>query len=340
MTVTANNKNMGRRCLALTLLSALGLAVFSGPALAQDKYPSKPIRILVPYAPGGATDIVARALGDQLKNILGQAIVVDNRPGAFGIIAIEEMARAAPDGHTLMLGNVTTNAITPVLHASKFSIKYDQDVVPVARLVDIPAFLVVTTRNFEPKTLAEFVDYAKKNKGRVRYGHVGVGSYPHYDGEVFARRAGIEMLAIPNKAGASGILKDLGTGDVQMAFINVASSAGLLKSGQIRALAAVNPTRLASYPDVPTFAELGYKDVGTVAWQGLFAPAKTPQAVLDTLNAAILKAMENPQLREIFARQLFNIVPTKSSDEARKWLADEIASWRKITDEVKLDLGN
>jgi tripartite-type tricarboxylate transporter receptor subunit TctC len=334
-----NKKTTSRRCV-LALLSAAAVALTGAAASAQDKYPSKPIRILVPYAPGGATDIVARALGDQLKNVLGQAIVVENRPGAFGIIAIEEMARSKPDGYTLMLGNVTTNAITPVLHASKFTIKYDQDVTPIARLVDIPAFIVATSRNFAPKTLAEFVDYAKKNPGKIRYGHVGVGSYPHYDGEVFARRAGIDMLAIPNKAGASGILKDLGTGDVQMAFLNVASSAGLLKSGQIRALAAVNPSRLKDYPDVPTMAEAGFKDVGTLAWQGLFAPGATPKEVIDTLNAAILKALDTPQLKESFGRQYFNIVPTKSHDEAKKWLADEIEAWRKITSDVKLDLGN
>jgi len=332
--------NTGLRRLALTVLSAAGIAVSGAAASAQDKYPSKPIRVLVPYAPGGATDIVARAVGDQLKNVLGQAFVVENKPGAFGIIAIEEMARSKPDGYTLMLGNVTTNAITPILHASKFSINYDKDVTPVARINDIPAFVVVTTRNFAPKTMAEFVEYAKKNPGKVRYGHVGVGSYPHFDGEMLAKKAGIEMLGVPNKAGAAGILKDLATGDVQMAFLNVASSAGLVKSGQIKPIAVVNPTRLPDYPDVPTMDEVGMKGVGTLAWQGLFAPGGTPKEVLDTLNKGIVKALDAPALKESFGRQYFNIVPTKSHDEAKKWLADDIAAWRKITSDVKLDLSN
>src|SRR3954463_4554069 len=149
------------------LLSTLAFAM-GGPALAQDRYPSKPVKIMVPYAPGGGTDITARIFGDHMKNSLGQQFVVENKPGAFGILAIEEMARSKPDGYTLMIGNVSTNAITPVVFPSKFAISYDKDVVPVARLVDIPEFLLVTTKDFPPKTAAEFVDYAKKNKGKVR----------------------------------------------------------------------------------------------------------------------------------------------------------------------------
>jgi tripartite-type tricarboxylate transporter receptor subunit TctC len=292
----------------------------------------------VPYAPGGATDIVARILGEQLRAQLGQSFVVENKPGAFGILAIEEMARAKPDGYTLMIGNVSTNAITPILFPKKFSIDYAKDVVPVARLVDIPAFIVVTTKDFPPKTFKELIDYAKQNKGKVRYGHVGVGSYPHFDTEVFSRRAGIEMIPIPNKAGASGLLKDMATGDVQVCFLNVASSGPMIKAGQIRPVALVNPQRLPDYPDVPTLTELGFPNVGTLAWQGLFAPAGTPKEVLDTLNKAILEAMEAPALKEAFGKQHFNIVPSKSADEAKTWLAEEIALWKKITDEVKIDI--
>jgi len=161
----------------------------------------------------------------------------------------------------------------------------------------------------------------------------------HYDTEVFARRAGnLDMIAIHNKAGASGVLKDMATGDIQFCFLNVASAGPLIKGGQIRPIALVNPTRLPEYPDVPTMAELGYADVGTLAWQALFAPAGTPKEVLDILNKAILQAMEAPQVKDTFAKQYFNIVPNKSAEEAKTWLADEIAHWRKITEEVKIDL--
>jgi tripartite-type tricarboxylate transporter receptor subunit TctC len=323
-----------RRLSAIAL--ALGLAFTAGTACAQDKYPSKPVKILVPYAPGGATDIVSRILGDQLRQILGQSFVTDNKPGAFGIIAIEEMARAKPDGYTLMIGNVSTNAITPLLFAKKLSISYDKDVLPVARLVDVPAFVLVS-KDFPAKTFAEFIAYAKQNKGKVRYGSVGVGSYPHYDAEVLAQRAGLDMIAIHNKAGASGLLKDMATGDVQVSFLNVASSAPLIKGGQVRPIAQINATRLPEYPDVPTIAEVGYPGVGTLAWQALFAPAGTPKEVLETLNKAILQAMEAPQVKEAFTKQYFNIVPSKSSDEAKAWLQDEMAQWKKITQEVKIE---
>jgi tripartite-type tricarboxylate transporter receptor subunit TctC len=320
------------------LLFGLGLVLNVSAASAQDKYPSKPVKILVPYAPGGATDIVSRILGEQLRSILGQSFVTENKPGAFGIIAIEEMAHAKPDGYTLMIGNVSTNAITPILFPKKFAINYEKDVVPVARLVDIPAFVVVS-KDFAPKTLPELIAHAKQNKGKVRYGTVGVGSYPHYDTEMFAKRAGgLDLIAIPNKAGASGVLKDMATGDVQFSFLNVASSAPMIKGGQIKPIAAVNPTRLPDYPDVPTMKELGFADVGTLAWQGMFAPAGTPKEVLDTLNKAILQAMDSPQVKETFAKQYFNIVPTKSTEEAKRWLQDEIALWKKTTDEVKIDI--
>ncbi len=326
------------RWLRSIFLSALCLAFAGLPAGAQEKYPSKPVRILVPYAPGGATDIVSRVLGEQLRTILGQPFVTENKPGAFGIVAIEEMARAKPDGHTLMIGNVSTNAITPVVFPKKFAIDYDKDVVPVARLVDIPEFLLVTTKDFPPKTVAEFVDYAKKNKGKVRYGSVGIGSYPHYDMAFFAAKAGLDMIHIPNKAGASGVVKDMAIGDVQAAFLNVASTAALIKGGQLRPLALVNEKHLPEYPDVPTMAEVGYPGVGTMAWQAIFVPGGTPKEVVDTLNKAILDALDAPAVKDAFAKQGFNIVPTKSSDEARTWLRGEMETWKKITDEVKIDL--
>src|SRR3954452_20489021 len=171
------------------LLSTLAFAM-GGPALAQDKYPSKPVKIVVPYAPGGGTDITARVFGDHLKNSLGQQFVVENKPGAFGILAIEEMARAKPDGYTLMIGNVSTNAITPVLFKNKFKIDFEKDVQAVARMDIYPSFIIATTTNFNVKSIAELVADAKKNPGKIRYSSAGVGSFPHYDMEIFARRAG------------------------------------------------------------------------------------------------------------------------------------------------------
>jgi tripartite-type tricarboxylate transporter receptor subunit TctC len=337
----ANDKRGWEETMRLiaTLIVLLACAIAGSPASAQDKYPSRTVKIVVPYGPGGATDIVARVLADQLKNKFGQAFIVENKPGGYGAIAIQELARSAPDGYTLMIGNVSTNAITPILFASKLALNYDKDVVPVMRLVDIPAFLVVTAKDFPPKTVAEFIDYTKKSPGKVNYGTVGVGSYPHYDMALFAKRAGdLDMAGIPNKAGASGVINDLLAGTVQVAFLNVASTAGNVKAGMLRALAQVNPTRLPQYPEVPTMAEAGFPGVGTAAWQALFAPAGTPPDVLEALRQAMAEALQAPSVVNTFKQQDFNIVPTGSLAEAKTWLAGEIENWRKITKEVKIEI--
>jgi tripartite-type tricarboxylate transporter receptor subunit TctC len=324
--------------LILIIVALTCLAFSADTAAAQDKFPSKPVKLLVPYGPGGATDIVARIVGEQLRQNLGQTFVVDNKPGAFGILAIEEMVRARADGYTLQVGNVSTNAITPVIVPEKFKINYDRDVVPVTNLIDVPAFLVVTLTNFVPTNVRELVEYAKKNAGKLRYGTVGAGSYPHYDMAYFGKRAGdLDMIAIHNKAGAAGVINDMITGDVQAAFLNVASTAAMIKAGKLRPLAVVNHQRLPDYPEVPTMAEVGFPDVGTVAWNAMFAPAGTPKPVLETLHKAAAEAMQAPAAKEALAKQHFNIVPSKSVDEAKTWLAGEIGIWKKITAEVKIE---
>jgi tripartite-type tricarboxylate transporter receptor subunit TctC len=326
--------------LSLILLSAAYLALTIATATAQDKYPSRPIKVIVPYAPGGATDIVARIIGDAVQKITGQGFVVINKPGAFGLLAIDEMAKSAPDGYTLMIGNVITNAITPILYSKKLPINYAKDVVAVTDLVDVPAFLMVTAADdFPPKTVPELIAYAKKNPGAVRYGTVGVGSYPHYDMAYLAKRAGdLDMVALPNRNGAAGVIQDMLRGDVQAGFLNVASSAGLVQAGKLRPLAVVNHTRLPEYPNIPTMQEIGYPDVGTVAWQGLFAPAATPKPVLEALFQAVTKAMQLPETVEKLNKQNFNIVPNKSLAGAKAWLADEMKHWENITSTVKIDI--
>jgi tripartite-type tricarboxylate transporter receptor subunit TctC len=323
--------------LTLALISALAL-IFGGTAFAQDKYPSKPIKIVVPYAPGGATDITSRIFGEQFKNILGQQVVVENKPGAFGILGIEEMARAKPDGYTLFVGNVSTNAITPVLFKNKLSIDFEKSVVSVTRLAIYPSFLITTTAGFDMKSVKDVVDFAKKNPGKVRYTSAGVGSFPHFDMEIFARRAGLDMIHIPNKTGAAGMINDLVVGDAQIAFLNAASSASMIKAGKLRPVAVLAEQRLKDYPDVPTLAEAGFPGVGTLHWQSMFAPAGTPKPVLDTIFKTAVEASKVPVLQEAFAKQLVSVKPNDSLAESQTWLNNELASWRKITAEVKIDL--
>lgn len=322
-------------------LALLGLAFCTVTASAQDKYPSKPVKIVVPYAPGGATDITSRLFGEQLRQILGQQFVVESKPGAFGILAIEEMARSKPDGYTLMVGNVSTNAITPNLFKKKFAIDYEKSVVSVSRLAIYPSFLITTTaQNFDVKNVAELIAYAKKNPGKLRYTSAGVGSFPHFDMEVFSKRAGAEMLHVPNKTGAAGMINDLVVGDAQTAFLNAASSASMIKAGKLKPIAVLAEQRLADYPNVPTLAEAGYPGVGTLHWQSMLAPANTPKEVLATLYKAIVEASKAPQLQEAFAKQLVSVKPNASLDESQAWLKSELAAWRKTVAEVKIELAD
>jgi tripartite-type tricarboxylate transporter receptor subunit TctC len=326
--------------LTAILLSAACL-MFATAAGAQDRYPSRAIKVLVPYAPGGSTDITARLIGDEIQKITGQSFLVINKPGAFGLLAIDEMAKSEPDGYTLMIGNVSTNAITPIIYKNKLNFDYRQRVTAVTNLVDVPAFLVVTTANdFPVKSMPELIDYAKKNPGKIHYGTVGNGSYPHYDMAYFAKRAGdLDMSALPNKNGASGVIQDMLRGDVQAAFLNVASTGGQVQAGKFRALAVVNHTRLADYPNTPTMKEAGYPDVGTIAWNGLFAPAATPKPVLDALYTIVVKALASPEVQEKFKKQNFNVVPSKSVADAQNWLAAEMKHWETVTGSVKIDIG-
>jgi len=326
--------------LAFIVLSAIVLAVGASAAQAQDKYPSKPIKIVLPYGAGSATDIITRIMCDQLRQVIGQPCVVENKPGAFGIIAIEEMARAKPDGYTLQVGNVSTNAITPVLFKNRFTIDYQKDVVAVARIADLPTFLMATTRNFPPKTLAEVIAYAKERPGKLKYASPGAGSFPHYDMEILAQRAGISMQVIHIKAGPPGYINDMTLGDIQLAYMNVATSAPQIKAGTLRPVVTTTDKRLPDYPDVPTMAEAGYPGVGTTLWAGLFAPAATPPAVLETLQKAVVQTLKSQPILESYARQNIRSNPTGTLGEAQSWLNGEIASWQKITREIKIDLND
>ena len=329
--------------LIAVLVSSLGLALATSPAaaqsVAQDRYPSKSVRIVSPFAPGGTTDIVARALADELKSNLGQPIVIENKPGAEGLLAVQELVRSGADGYTFMLGNVGTNVIMPILYADKMSLNYERNVVAVMRLVDVPHVMLATTRDFPPRTVSELIDYARQNPGKVNYGTAGVGNYTHYDMALFAKRAGALKLAeIPNKAGASGVMNDLLVGTVQVAFLNAATPAGNIQAGNLRALAVVNHTRLPSLPDVPTMQEVGFPGVGTIAWQGLFAAAATPREVLERVQSATARALQAPAVKQRLEQQAFNIVPTNSLKEAKSWFDSEMIGWREVTQEVKLDL--
>jgi len=321
----------------LTPLLLVVLALGVADAAAQDKYPAKPVKVVVPFGPGSATDIVMRIVGEQMRLILGQPLLIENKPGAFGILAIEEMARSKPDGYTLQIGNPGTNVLTPIIYKKKFKIDYDKDVTLVTRLSEVPLVLGATTKDFPPKTYAAFIAYAKANPGKVRYASVGVGSNNHYDMEAFARWAGLVLVHLPNKGGGAAITNDLVTGDAHVALLNAASSMGVVKAGQVRALAVMSDQRVGEYADVPTLMELGYPNAKGL-WSALYAPAATPRDVLEIVRAAAVQALASEQVTTAFKQQMIRAVPSASIADAQAWNKAEVAYWKKVTDEVKIEL--
>jgi tripartite-type tricarboxylate transporter receptor subunit TctC len=317
----------------------LGLCIVAGAAdlRAQDKYPSKPIKVVVPFGPGSATDIVMRIVGEHMRPILGQPVVIENKPGAFGIIAIEDMARSRPDGYTLQIGNPGTNALAPIIYKKKFKIDYAKEVTMVTRLSEVPLVLAVTTKDFPPKTYAEFIAYAKANPGKVRYASVGIGSNNHYDTEAFAQWAGISLMHLPNKGGGAAITNDLVTGDAHVALVNAASSVGVIKAGQIRALAVISDQRIPDYADVPTLKELGYANAKGL-WSALYAPAATPRDVLEIVRKAAVQALQSEAVESTFKKQMIRAWPSTSFEDAQAFDRAEMAYWKKVTEDVKVEL--
>jgi tripartite-type tricarboxylate transporter receptor subunit TctC len=322
--------------LTLALLSTVVLAA-TGPAAAQDKYPSKSVRVVVPYAAGSATDITIRIVGEAVRKSTGHSFVIENKPGAFGTLAQEEMLKAPADGYTLQVGNAATNALAPIIYKSKYKFDYDKEITMVTRLGEIPLLLAGTTVDFPPKTFAEFVAYGKANPGKLRYASVGPGSNNHYDTEAIMRWAGLDVQHIPNKGGGGAITNDVLRGDVHVVLVNAASSAGLAQSSKIKVFAVIADKRLPDYPNVPTMKELGYTS-GEPLWSALYAPAKTPRPVLEAIQRITADALKSKEVQETFGKQMISAVPNASLADAQAWNKTETERWRKITEEVKIEL--
>jgi tripartite-type tricarboxylate transporter receptor subunit TctC len=324
------------RSAACILAAALALPL---PAAAQsaDAYPSRPVKMIIPYAPGGATDIIARIVGVHLTKSLGQPFLVENHPGATGNIALEMVAKAPADGYTLLVGNVSTNTINENTFANTLTIKPSRDLVGVTKLVEIP-HIVGASASFPANSIAELIALAKKSPGKINYGSAGIGSYPHLDMEKFERAAGIQLTHVPYKDGAGKMVPSLISGETQVAFINLSSTLPHVRAGRIKALATTAPQRLAELPDVPTMAELGYAGIGTNAWQGMFAPAATPKAIVDKLHDAVAAALSGPAMKEDLAKKMLTVTVSASSQEFSDLVRRETQGWGDFLREAKIKI--
>jgi tripartite-type tricarboxylate transporter receptor subunit TctC len=310
------------RRAALSVLATAGLATLAPQAFAQA-FPSKPIRLVVPYAPGGATDIIGRAAAAELTRLLGQPVNVDNRPGAGGNLGAELVARAAPDGHTLLVSASSLHGITPFLY-SKLNYDPNKDLKPVIVLGAFANVLVVN-QNVKANSVSELISEIKANPGKFSYASSGSGSTIHLSGEMFKSLTGVDMPHVPYK-GSGPALTDLMGGQVQIMFDNIPSAIVHIRSGKLKALATTGETRSKTLPDLPTMREAGLKDYVSTAWFGIVAPAGTPADIVAKLNAEGQKAVVSPEFVKKMNEFGYDVVggtPEKMAsmiqDELRRW---------------------
>jgi tripartite-type tricarboxylate transporter receptor subunit TctC len=276
--------------IVAVLVAAFGLAV--GPAAAQT-YPTKPIRMLVGFAPGGPADVMARLISQRMSAALGQSVVVDNRPGAGGTIAARAVSEAEPDGHTLLLGNTSTLVISPLIYKN---IGYDpiKGFTPISRL-GVTSNLLISNPRFAPNSVGELIAYAKANPGKLNYSSAGIGTPPHLIGEMFKMRAGLDIVHVPYKGGGPAIQAVL-AGDVEFNFENPASALPHVKEGTVKGLAVTSEARHPQFPNIPTMIESGLPDFVSVSFTGVVGPAGLPAPILARLNGVINEALKSPEI--------------------------------------------
>jgi len=322
-----------RRRLLCIALSITALALTGAQAHAQSDYPTKPIKLVVAFAAGGATDIVGRLMAHGMEKELGQPIIVENKPGGGSNIGSEVVARATPDGYTLLLGtiaNATNMSIYNNMHYDT-----ERDFVPITHFMSSPSVLVVNAA-LPIHNVKELLDYAKANPGKLSFASSGAGGSPHLAGEMLKLRTGIDMLHVPYK-GASPAITDIMAGTVSMGFMTAAGVLPSIESGKLRPIAVAGLKRLPQLPNVPTMEEEGVPDFEVSSWNGLFAPAGTPQPIIDKLSKAALAVLAQKDIQAQFTDSASTGVGG-SPEEFRKYVAAEIAKWRKVAEAANVKL--
>lgn len=316
---------MRRLCLLLFL------GILTSSVHAQGSYPNKPIRIIVPFAPGGASDFVARIIQPRLTELLGQPIVVDNRPGAAGNIGVDAAAKAAPDGYTVFLGNVGSIAINPAVFPN-LAANPQRDLVAITQVVDVPSVLV-THPSLPVSNVRELVAYAKANPGKLNYGSPGSGSLDRLEMEILRKLEGLEMVHVPYKGGAGPAVTGLMGGETHLMFATAASAMGAVKGGRIKILGVTSAKRMEQVPSAPTMNEQGFPDLAASSWQGLFVPTGTPKEVIERLHAAAQQTMKTPDVVTRLATGGATPLTSPNPAAFAKYVAAETRRWARIAKE-------
>jgi tripartite-type tricarboxylate transporter receptor subunit TctC len=318
--------------LALALSSALGMGTAHAQG-AEAAFPDRPIRLIVPYPPGGSTDPAARLIASDIGPRLGQNVVVENRAGAAGAIGTEAVARAAPDGYTLLLHTSVISTDPTLKKNAPYDVK--RDLAPVTLAVNGP-YLLVVNPSLPVRNVAELITYAKANPGKLNFGSAGQASSGHLIGELFKKAAGIDMVHVPYKGGGPSIVGLVGN-EVQLVFDTFGGSRALAESGKLRAIAVTSPNRASLMPDIPTVSESGLKDFSAVYWLGIFAPAKTPPTIIDKLHGVIRQSLETPAVKAKML-DIGNVPQALSPTEFGRVLDADIHRYRAIIDSARITL--
>jgi tripartite-type tricarboxylate transporter receptor subunit TctC len=321
-------KTFGRRPLLAGLLGGPAM-----PALARAamRYPDRPVRVIVPFGPGGASDFVARILQPRLGEVLGQPLVIENRAGAAGNIGMEAAARAAPDGYTLFLGNVGTLAINPTVFSRALKVKPATDFAPVTLVADTPDILVVGP-SLPVRTVKEFVAEPKAKPGALSYASPGSGSLNRLEMELLRQAEGLDMIHVPYTAGAGQAATDILGGAVAGGFITLSSALGHVQGGRMKGLAVTTARRIPALPDVPTMEESGYPGFVSGSWQGLLAPAGTPPEIIERLHAVTAEALRHPDVVRRYATGGVEPVSSRTPDEFADFMAREARRWGEVAE--------
>jgi len=310
--------------LVQTLL-VLSLAAAGLPAFAQA-YPSKPVRLVVGFAPGGAADTVARAIGDQLGRVLGQPIVIENRAGAGSSIAAENVAKSPPDGYSVLIASPASISVNPALNP-KLGYK-PSDLVPITKVSSSPLVIVVNPAT-GINSVKELVAEAKKSPGKLNYATSGVGSAPHFGAASFSQAAGIQMVHVPYKGGSPAVMS-LVAGDTQLSFATPPSVLPMVKAGRLKALAVTSPERSSLMPEIPGMVEAGMPDYSLSFWYGFFVPAGTPPEIVRKLFEATIAAAQRPEVKAALAREGTEVALSASPAEFATFVAEDSKFWVKL----------
>lgn len=327
MTSVSNSRRTALHLAMLVALTSLAVA----PSVSAAAYPDKPIKMIVPFPPGGAADVIGRVMAQKLTGVLGQPVIVDNRGGAGGNIGADAVAKAAPDGYTILMGAITAHSIMSTLEKATVKYNFEKDLVPVSIVGSVPLVFVVNP-NVPAKTLKELIAYGKAKPGELSFASAGTGTPGRMAGEMFKRSVGIEMLHIPYK-GSGPAMTDLLGGQVKIMIDTVPTSLPYIKAGTLRALAVATPQRIGLLPEVPTMAEAGMPGFEVSSLFGVLVPAGTPKEVIARLSTEITKLLALPDVKaQLLAQGAYTVATTPAQAATR--VHQENAMWAKVIKEA------